>query len=155
MSNGQEMFTLDELQGFLDKLVAARFFTSTPAEADVALAGSNHEVCVFQDTPTLQLVHISHSSMSPIARRRRVPILERYYSVAMRHVACTCRPMYRACKSKAVCPRRRAVDASEVLRLVAAINAATTAHNPTGKAGGSVLSIAVKDLYDAVNRSVP
>ena len=33
VSNGQEMFTLDELQGFLDKLVAARFFTSTPAEA--------------------------------------------------------------------------------------------------------------------------
>ena len=44
VSNGQEMFTLDELQGFLDKLVAARFFTSTPAEADVALAGSNREV---------------------------------------------------------------------------------------------------------------
>ena len=55
----------------------------------------------------------------------------------------------------AIRPLRRAEEAREVLRLVAAINAATTAHNPTGKAGGSVLSIAVKDLYDAVNRSVP
>jgi len=75
VANNQEMFTLDELQGVLDKLVVAKFFTSTPSDGDV-------------------------------------------------------------------------------IRLVAAINSATKAHNPTGKAGDSVLSINVKDLYDAVNRSV-
>merc|ERR1712159_516900 len=76
VANNQEMFTLDELQGVLDKLVVAKFFTSTPSDGDV-------------------------------------------------------------------------------IRLVAAINSATKAYNPTGKAGDSVLSINVKDLYDAVNRSVP
>ena len=55
----------------------------------------------------------------------------------------------------AIRPLRRAEEAREVLRLVAAINAATKAHNPSGKAGETVLSITVKDLYDAVNRSVP
>ena len=56
---------------------------------------------------------------------------------------------------KAVRPLRRSGEANEVSRLIAAINAATKAHNPSGKAGETVLSITVKDLYDAVNRSVP
>ena len=44
VAGGQEMFGLDELQGLLDKLVVAQFFTSTPSDGDVALAGSNREV---------------------------------------------------------------------------------------------------------------
>ena len=39
VAGGQEMFGLDELQGLLDKLVVAQFFTSTPSDGDVALAG--------------------------------------------------------------------------------------------------------------------